>query len=266
MNYHEYEPPVSLKAYVKCFYVIEFDTDIVAQDQAFATGCMEIMFNLGGVLETGRDGKLVRTPQIELWGQIIKPLTFRSLGKSKLLGIRFHPHTAALFLQAPINLFNDAVNDYTDVAGPEVKRLHERLKNTPSLTEQLALLETFLLGRLHLSEKKHNRFSIVNNVIADVTRDDFFDNMEGVAARYGISTRYLQKLFVEFTGISPKLYHKINRFQKSLLLTGKGEESLTSVTYMAGYFDQSHFVRDFKFFTGSPPSELNTKSTALLVG
>jgi AraC-like DNA-binding protein len=85
-------------------------------------------------------------------------------------------------------------------------------------------------------------------------QDDFFDNIENVASRYGISSRYLQKLFLQYTGLTPKLYHKINRFQKSLVLVSKKNMPLTSIAYDCGYFDQSHFIRDFKSFTGFLPS------------
>jgi AraC-like DNA-binding protein len=224
------------------------------------------MFNLSdGVFETGYDNKLTKTPKAELWGQIIKPLEYRSLGKAKLLGIRFFPHTASLFLNAPINLFNDSVSDLLDVVGSDAKELHEQLRNTPLLQEQLGLLEAFLMSRFPIADKIRNRFKIVDNVITDVKRNDFFDNIEDVASRYGVSSRYLQKLFLEFTGLTPKLYHKITRFQKSLLLAGNSNESLTSIAYLSGYFDQSHFVRDFKTFTGVPPSAFNTRESTLLL-
>jgi AraC-like DNA-binding protein len=258
MKYQEFAPSNVLKPYVKCFYVCEYDNDSIVHDRAFATGCVELMFNLSdGVFETGYENKLTRTPKAELWGQIIKPLEYRSLGKAKLLGIRFFPHTASLFLNAPIDLL--------DVVGADAKELHERLKNALLLNDQLDLLENFLKSRFPIADKKQHRFNIVDNVIADVKRDDFFDNIEDVAFKYGVSSRYLQKLFLEFTGLTPKLYHKITRFQKSLLLAGNSNESLTSIAYLSGYFDQSHFVRDFKTFTGIPPSAFNTKDSTLLL-
>jgi AraC-like DNA-binding protein len=69
-----------------------------------------------------------------------------------------------------------------------------------------------------------------------------------------MSPRYLQRLFLQYTGVTPKLYHKINRFQLSLKLVAKKDSSLTSIAYDCGYFDQSHFIREFKSFTGVTPS------------
>jgi len=61
-------------------------------------------------------------------------------------------------------------------------------------------------------------------------------------------------LFVQYTGLTPKLYSQINRFQNSLQLVREGNSSLTSIAYECGYADQSHFIREFKSFTGLTPS------------
>ncbi len=72
--------------------------------------------------------------------------------------------------------------------------------------------------------------------------------------RANISTRYLNMLFTQYTGLPPKLFCKINRFQQSLVLVNNNEEKLTDVAYSSGYFDQSHFIREFKQFTGLTPN------------
>jgi AraC-like DNA-binding protein len=255
MAYKEFIPGEALRQYVKCYYIYESDTSDVFEDRAFATGCIEVMFNLGnGTWQTARNNEFVTTPAVELWGQVIRPLAFRSLGKNIMLGIRFYPHTASLFLNDDVALFNDHVSDFTDVSGKSVRMLHARLLETGLPDQQLELVEEFLLKRLSLFEKRFKWLPVMDSVMAELKQDDFFDNIENVASRYGISSRYLQKLFLQYTGLTPKLYHKINRFQKSLVLVSKKNMPLTSIAYDCGYFDQSHFIRDFKSFTGFLPS------------
>jgi AraC-like DNA-binding protein len=96
-------------------------------------------------------------------------------------------------------------------------------------------------------------------------KEDFFDNIENVASRYGITSRYLQKLFLQYTGLTPKLYSKINRFQNSLKLVTKKDTSLTSIAYDCGYFDQSHFIREFKSFTGFTPSGYSLEKSPITI-
>jgi transcriptional regulator GlxA family with amidase domain len=85
-------------------------------------------------------------------------------------------------------------------------------------------------------------------------QNDTPENVEAIALRHRISSRYLRKLFLQYTGVTPKLYNKINRFQLSLQLVSESQSSLTSIAYDCGYADQSHFIRDFRSFTGFPPS------------
>jgi AraC-like DNA-binding protein len=266
MIYKEFIPGEALRQYIRCYYIYDLDTDIIFEDRAFATGCIEIMFNLGtGKWQTGREDKFTTTPPVELWGQIIQPLAFKSIGKNTMFGIRFYPHTAAVFFNDDVKLFNNHVTDFTAVAGKSVRILHERLLETTLPGKQVELVEAFLLKKLFLFEKRFSRLSVVENVIAELKQDDFFDNLENVASRYGFTARYLQKLFLQYTGLTPKLYHKINRFQKSLRLISKKDLSLTSIAYECGYFDQSHFIRDFKSFTHLLPSANITENSSAVL-
>lgn len=266
MTYQEFLPGENLGAFVKCYYLSDYDTDEVVQDRAFATGSIELMFNLGsGCFQTGRGGRFEITPKLELWGQIIEPLDFRSLGKNKMLGIRFYPHTASLILGSSIDVFNNQVNDFAAIEGPNASRLHEQLLNASSPDHQMRILDSFLTSKLSKFQRKNAKFEVVNKVIAEMRSEDFCDNIQDIAFRYGISSRYIQKLFVEFTGISPKMYSKIARFQKSLVLTNSNNQKLTSIAYQAGYFDQSHFIRDFKLFTGVSPSYFDGKNSSAVL-
>ncbi len=267
MVYTEFIPGDALKPFVKCYYLFESDSNGLYEDKAFATGCMEIMFNLGpGRWQTSTHDEFITTPSIELWGQIIQPLRFRPLGKNIMIGVRFYPHTASIFLQDDIQLFNDQVTDFTAVAGNVAYRLHQRLLDIPSTCRRIELIETFLLQRLSKLEKKPEKVSLVNKVMQELKKEDFYTHIDTVASGYGISSRYLQKIFVQHTGLTPKQYTRINRFQKSLQLVAKKNLSLTSIAYECGYFDQSHFIREFKAFTGTLPSAYNPEnSSAILI-
>ncbi|MFT3682883.1 MAG: helix-turn-helix transcriptional regulator [Ferruginibacter sp.] len=265
-KYEEILPCDQLRPYIKCYYHSETITETVLVDHAYATGCIELMFNLGdGRWQTFTGNEFTTTPAVELWGQIIRPLTFRSLGNNKMLGIRFFPHTAFLFIDEVIERLNDRVTDPGQLEGSSIHMLHGRLLEADGLQQQVSLLDNFLLAKLAGAGKKLKNTALIHDVMNQLTREDFFDNISNVAARYGITSRYLQKLFLTHTGITPKLYSQIQRFQKSLVLVAQQNSSLTSIAYECGYFDQSHFIRSFRSFTGQTPSSfMPGEGTALL--
>ncbi|RPE12178.1 helix-turn-helix domain-containing protein [Chitinophaga lutea] len=255
MKYREITPANRLQQYVKCYYIYESDTSTAFEDIVFPSGAMEIIFNLGaGHWQTDAGSGFVTTPAIELWGQIIRPLPVKSIGKNTMLGIRFFPHAASFILNDKASLFNNQVADFSDIWGEVTTSLHGRLLDTAIWQERIALVENFLLQRLAASEGRWNKAGLIDHIMREMGHEDFFDNIENVASRYGITSRYLQKLFLQYTGLTPKLYTKINRFQQSLKLVTQKDIPLTSIAYHCGYFDQSHFIKEFKSFTGLTPS------------
>jgi len=257
MKYTEIIPGERLKPYVKCYYTFESDTHVELDDTVFPGGHMEIIFNLGeGVWKSSVNEVFHTTPPVELWGKLTQPLPIKSVGKNKMLGIRFYAHSAAYFLNEAVWEFNDQIADLRDLLGAPVRTLHNRLMETKELNGRIQLIEDFLLRRLAIKESRisNSHFSMIGQVIKEMQQNDTPDNVETIALRHHISSRYLRKLFLQYTGVTPKLYNKINRFQLSLQLISESESSLTSIAYDCGYADQSHFIRDFRSFTGFPPS------------
>lgn len=256
MYYREIKPGKRLTQYVKCYYIYESSSEAAFEDTVFPSGQMEIIFNLGtGHWHTAPGETYVTNPPIELWGQLVGPLPVRSTGKNTMLGIRLFPHAAACFLNNnKADLFTNQVVDFRAISDRSVRALYNQLQDTSAWKTRITLVEAFLLEKLNLAEKKLSRATVVSDIMQEMEQADFFDNIENVASRYGFTSRYLQKLFLQYTGLTPKLYSKINRFQNSLRLVTQKEASLTSIAYDCGYFDQSHFIREFKSFTGVTPS------------
>jgi AraC-like DNA-binding protein len=255
MEFRHFSPSEHLRPYIRCYYIFESDSALGFEDTVFPSSDMEMIFNLGeGEWAAAVDDQFLRTPPIELWGQITKPLAIRSKGRHTMLGIRFLTHSAAYFFDEEIGVFNDRVSDLSAVMGRPVKSLHTQLLATTNLDRRLALIETFLLKRLAGNEKKSFRIDKVAHILTSIRDDPSENSISDIASRHNITPRYLHKLVYQHTGLSPKLFYKINRFRLSLGLVSKKEQPFTSIAYDCGYFDQSHFIRDFKSFTGVTPS------------
>lgn len=255
MEFQHFEPAKILVPYIRHYYVFESSEHITYEDTVFPSGDMEVIFNLGnGVWEAFQDGDFQKNPAVELWGQITRPLQIRSSGAHLMLGVRFFTHATSFLLDDEIGIFNDQVSDLTDLIGRDTRNLHSRLLETHSLTARIALLDDFFTGRLMRAAGRKERLNRVAHILNSIKQDPAENNISRIADTFGITTRYLHKLVYKHTGLSPKSFDKIQRFQMSLKLIGENKLPLTSVAYDAGYFDQSHFIRDFKSFTGLTPS------------
>jgi AraC-like DNA-binding protein len=268
MNYQEFKPTGILKDFIQCYFICETEANVLSEDNVFASGVLEIMFNLGTTnKQFNLNGTLVTEPNIQLWGQVLKPMVIKSFGKHSMFGIRFFSHTAACFFAESIEEFNDAVFNLEDIIGNKINLLHERLLESDTLSQKIELTECFLIERLLRFDKKkmRSKLNLTNAIMQELQKDNRTENMEAMALRYGISSRYLQKIFLHYSGLTPQLYRKISRFQKSLYLVADKNSSLTSIAHDCGYFDQSHFIKDFKKFTGTTPSDFQPESSTELL-
>ena len=255
MTYYEIRPGQQLQQYIKCYYVYESSSAVAFEDTVFPSGCMEIIFNLGtGNWQTQPGDEYITHASIELWGQLSRPLPVRSIGRNTMLGVRFYPHGAASILPDKASLFNNQVVDYRDISGKSINTLQEQLQETRTWSKRIALLETYLLMQLEKAGKRLGKAAILKDLMYELRHQDVYETMETIATRYGISARYMQQLFLQYTGLTPKLYSQINRFQHSLRLVTNRNTSLTDIAYECGYADQSHFIKEFRAFTGTTPS------------
>ena len=259
MEFTHFPPSEILKPYIRHYYLFRSTQATAFEDTVFPSGDMEIIFNLGDGNWTTAERP---NPPIELWGQITKPLAIRSAGLHTMLGVKFFPHSAAYFLDEAIGLFNDQVADLGLILGNPVKQLYARLLAAPGTADRIALLESFLLSRLTRGEKSKSgkrsfRIDKVGHILKTMTNipaDAAGPRITAIATQHGITSRYLNKLIFQHTGLTPVSFNKIRRFQFSLRLIARNDQPLTSIAYESGYFDQSHFIKEFKSFTGLTPS------------
>jgi AraC-like DNA-binding protein len=255
MEFQHFQPAKILAPYIRHYYIFESEDPAAYEDTVFPSGDMEVIFNLGsGIWESLQDNGFKKNPAIELWGQITRPLSIRSSGAHLMLGVRFFTHATAFLLDDEIGIFNDQVSDLTDVMGRDIRNLHCRLQEADSPASRIALLDDFFTGKLTRASRRQDRLDKVGHILTSIIKDPTENNIGRVAGTFGITTRYLHKLVYQHTGLSPKSFDKIHRFKTSLKLIGENKLPLTTIAYDAGYFDQSHFIRDFKSFTGLTPS------------
>lgn len=169
-----------------------------------------------------------------------------------IMTVHFRPAGALPFLGVPLGQMTDSCVALVDLWASEAIMLREQLIDAPGPAARVALLETFLLART--SGRVVVPHSDVLAVLAAAERNPSMRVSEAAAVT-GLSPKRLSTLFREQAGLAPKSYLRVRRLQAALRRLDSGAACGATIATDLGYFDQAHFVREFRAFTGSTPTQ-----------
>lgn len=256
MHYETYQPHPDLESFVKCYWTLEVPASLGPQRQRIIPdGCLEMAFILGDDIKRyTSDEEFVIQPRAMVLGQITEPFFIEPTGYVNSFAVRFYPYGLASFLSTPIKALANKETPLTNLFGEETARaLAERIINAEDTEARIAVIEGFLLTKLS------DQVSIDHIVKATV--DTMFScggtiSIAEMLKRDSSKRRQLERRFAAQVGISPKQLSKVIRLQSVLsLILNQQSERLCRIAYDSDYYDQAHFIRDFKEFTGMTPRE-----------
>ena len=138
---------------------------------------------------------------------------------------------------------------------PSGKGTHDltaRLAEATSAHQKIALVEAFLLRRLDALPALD---STVQTAIAAVHKARGDISVTALRTDLSLSERQLERTFRQHTGLTPRQFVRLVRFRQVVHLLHQPALLLTDVAYRAGYYDQAHFVHDFKALAGLTPGD-----------
>ncbi len=148
-----------------------------------------------------------------------------------------------------------AVREYAgaaeEVLGRSVAELEDRLWAAEE-DELAAVAERFLLDRLR-STRGLDGGGVALRMVRAMQAQHGGLEVGWLAGRYGFSVRQVERLFQEHVGVSPKMFGRLARLRRAMRLGEGGETDWADVAALAGYFDQSHMVREFQALNGATP-------------
>jgi len=174
-------------------------------------------------------------------------------GSTAIFGVLLFPHSLYRLTNNPADTFNNVYLDLDTVWPNEGTNLEEMVIEAPNHASRIEIISTFL------EDKWHKNIGISNGAAISSATNKLF-NLTGVldlksfAVDYSLSLRQFERNFKSLTGFSPKHFHRISRFEKSTDICLQSKPKMTDVAYHFGYFDQAHFIREFKEFSGYTPS------------
>ena len=168
-------------------------------------------------------------------------ITFRPGGLYRLLGIPLH------------ELYDDGFEG-RELMGPEIESLTNQILEAGSFHSMTQIAETFLLKKL-LSMKP---ILPLDSALQQLITANGMLAIDHIASLSCLSIRQFERKCKERLGYSPKFLARLARFSKAYRLREQQPSlSWTSIAHETGYYDQMHFIRDFKQFAGITPTGLD---------
>ncbi|MBC9909674.1 AraC family transcriptional regulator [Chitinophaga varians] len=241
-SYRECLPSLPLAPYIYCYWQL---TSHPSLSQPFvyrvvADGCIDLFFH-------------TRQPQdVYVMGFSTTYTEFPLDNPFNYIGIRFMPAAFPLLFGVSAAALTNRFEHLSDVVPALATGLTQQTAGLHSLHELSPVLnhhfEKILAG--HTTDADHRLLQALDLILragGNIRLETAFHS--------GVSPRHLRRLFDFYIGESPKTFSKIVRFQQ-LLHSTPTADSLRAIKlfYDAGYYDQAHFIKEFKTLYGLPPT------------
>ncbi len=244
---------MSLLPYVRYYWT--FKSKLPSSAFTFPVGCTQIIIHKQSPLYIPELD--IKQGRLTVSGQVNFSSHLSTDGDTDMIVVVFHPHTMSLFLNVPTDLFYNQEVDGCNLENKSLNELFLRVSDCEEDAACVTLVEKWLLHRImeHACDvafdQKRIGVAIRQMFIAPQTP------VTDLSAMANIGKKQFERLFKKFVGINPKEYARIVRFQKALMLMQAGQiNSYAQIACASGYADQSHFIREFKRFSGYTPLSL----------
>lgn len=176
-----------------------------------------------------------------------------------VMTIHFRPAGALAFLGCPLSDLEDALVGLEDLWGRDAALLHEQLIDAGSPPRRVALLQAFLVRRM-----RRNAVWPPARLAPVLRGADLDPSMRVSKAQElsGLSRKRFAALFRCEVGLSPKAYLRVRRLQAALRALDTPARG-AMIAADLGYFDQAHFVREFRAFTGVTPTQYARRRSSM---
>jgi AraC-like DNA-binding protein len=250
MKFTRLIPHPDLDKLIECYWMMKSEDTVPKVEKIIPDGFTEIIFNYGSVFKAKLNGAWQTQKPNLLAGQIRKYFYLENTGDTGSFAIKLKPAALTQLFGLNMEEYLDRIVGLDNFTNPQLAYLSDEFLPFEN--------ENILKARLDSYFLMLSRYAAENPLEREL---DLIFSSNGTASIRalceigGLGERKLQRLFKKYVGLSPKYYSRIIRFNYIFSLIKDGKTSWAELVYKSGYYDQSHFIRNFKNFTGVDPSE-----------
>ncbi|AFD05728.1 helix-turn-helix transcriptional regulator [Solitalea canadensis] len=254
VRYYTVDPPAALADYVRSFWAFEMD---LPEEQPYvyrsmADACTEMVFHYKGRFDNADGPQLKPEPLSMMHAQTQRYRRFITKGSFGIFGVYLYPFAVPRLLSVSSAELTDQMPDLHTLLGAEGAELEERMLHALDNRQRMVILSNYLLKRL---QQQKEAPAVIRTAIKTAIQANGLINIPSFTEQFYLSSRQFERRFKEQSGFTLKTYCRILRFHSALNEYGNKAISLTDLAYQCGYYDQSHFINDFKQFSGYTPKE-----------
>ena len=250
-----FEAHPDLAPFVKCFWNLESPREETPVSNTIVPdGCMKLIFHYKDPYRYHPANQPVTIlPRCFLIGQLTGPYEVEPMGETGTFFVCFRPNGFLPFTTASIKSMENTAVPLQELFGVSGQQYGEQILKANSTVERIQISESFLLTKL---TEAGTFDSLVESTIDTIFSAGGRLSVSELSDIKQVSRRQLVRKFSSTIGLSPKQLSKTVRLQAALkTLLVKEDANFTSLAYENEYFDQAHFIKDFKEFTGLTPKE-----------
>lgn len=246
MRFDKYIPTEALKPYIKYFAVSENECE--NEYKVFPSSGLVIGFQYSGQLSTVMDRTIGRLHSAGITGITDSYKIFRGSANIGTILVYFTETGFSNFATLPSNeLFNLSI-PLNDIFGREnINEVEERLVFAATDNQRIEIVEQFLLTQL----KDIQTDKLIAEAVKLIHQSNGTIRIKELSEKLYMSQSPLEKRFRKMVGTTPKKFASIIRF--NAILDNLNTKSLIELCYRHNFFDQAHFIKDFKQYTGDTP-------------
>jgi AraC-like DNA-binding protein len=172
-------------------------------------------------------------------------------GTGRVVGVKFRPGGFLPFYGRSVHTLTNRAIPISAVFGPAADDLAEAVRAEPDTP--FAVMEAFLRERRPAPDPN---LDVLGDIVRTMLEDPAVVRVDELAERHAMSPRTLQRLFRRYVGVSPKWVLQRYRLHEAAERIAEGRDGDWAATALElGYFDQAHFIRDFKALIGASPAQ-----------
>ncbi len=251
MSYLKHKPvnPL-LQAFVEYYNSFVGDGIEARKFVSLPEGKIGMVFMLNGGSKKVEPDEIIHFTQSHISGLVTKSTNYQLSKDIETFSVVFKPGALFKFVpKIPVHILAKSSANLIDVFGKEIYRIEDKLKKEKDFLKRISIVEDFLLSKIDVCDSR------INRAIKYVSDYSNIATVSALSMQLNLGERQLRNIFKEKIGLSPKQYIKLYRFKKSLSNPPRWNQNNAQYAAALGYYDESHFINEFKSFSGMTPSE-----------